>query len=138
MRHRRVGLCQVLLKHPDLLLLDEPTNHLDVEGIRWLEQFLSRPTNDLRAGACVFITHDRAFLEAVATRVIELSRAYPQGTLAVDGGYADEAGSWSLLHVEFLESPARLSQLLSIKPERGCLLTDIEYEAREAWAKNTK
>ena len=47
---------------PDLLLLDEPTNHLDVEGIRWLEQFLTRPTNDLRAGASVFVTHDLSLI----------------------------------------------------------------------------
>ncbi|MCE9620496.1 MAG: ABC-F family ATP-binding cassette domain-containing protein [Planctomycetes bacterium] len=82
------GLCEAG-GTPDLLLLDEPTNHLDVEGIRWLEQFLAKGTNDIRAGACVFVTHDRAFLERVATRVLELSRAYPQGTLMTEGNYSE-------------------------------------------------
>jgi ABC-type multidrug transport system ATPase subunit len=102
------GLCEAG-GTPDLLLLDEPTNHLDVEGIRWLEQFLTRPTNDLRAGACVFVTHDRAFLDRVATRVIELSRAYPQGTLTVEGNYAEflrrrdngEFLEWAQVHDNF-------------------------------------
>ena len=82
------GLCAAGGK-PDLLLLDEPTNHLDVEGIRWLEQFLTRGSSDLCASACIFITHDRTFLERVATRVIELSRAYPQGTLSAEGNYTE-------------------------------------------------
>lgn len=65
---RRVALCRALASQPDLLLLDEPTNHLDSESIRWLEDFL-------RAfpGALVFVTHDRYFLETIATRIIELS-----------------------------------------------------------------
>ena len=102
------GLCEAG-GAPDLLLLDEPTNHLDVEGIRWLEQFLTRPTNDLRAGACVFVTHDRAFLDRVATRVIELSRAYPQGTLTVDGNYAE----FLRRREEFLAAQARNEEALA-------------------------
>jgi ATP-binding cassette subfamily F protein uup len=66
---RRVLLAQALVAQPDLLLLDEPTNHLDIEAIEWLEQFLGD-----YAGAVVFVTHDRAFLERLATRVIELDR----------------------------------------------------------------
>jgi ATP-binding cassette subfamily F protein uup len=65
---RRVALCRALASQPDLLLLDEPTNHLDSESIRWLEEFL-------RAfpGALIFVTHDRYFLETIATRIIELA-----------------------------------------------------------------
>ena len=66
---RRVLLARALVAQPDVLLLDEPTNHLDVEAIEWLETFLST-----YAGAVVFVTHDRAFLERLATRVIELDR----------------------------------------------------------------
>jgi len=66
---RRVLLARALVSDPDLLLLDEPTNHLDMEGINWLEDFL-RSYN----GAVLFITHDRAFLQSVATRIIELDR----------------------------------------------------------------
>ncbi|HEY6508791.1 MAG TPA: ATP-binding cassette domain-containing protein, partial [Vicinamibacterales bacterium] len=66
---RRVLLARALVSSPDVLLLDEPTNHLDVEAIEWVEAFLA----DYQ-GAVLFVTHDRAFLERLATRVIELDR----------------------------------------------------------------
>ncbi len=66
---RRVLLAQALVGQPDLLLLDEPTNHLDIEAITWLEAFLAD-----YAGAVLFVTHDRAFLQRLATRIIELDR----------------------------------------------------------------
>lgn len=68
-RKRRVLLAQALVTEPDLLLLDEPTNHLDINSIDWLEKFL----RDYR-GTLVFISHDRAFLSALATRIVELDR----------------------------------------------------------------
>ena len=66
---RRVLLGRALVTEPDLLLLDEPTNHLDIESISWLEQFLS-----VYDGTLVFVTHDRVFLQTLATRIIELER----------------------------------------------------------------
>ncbi|MGN6312615.1 MAG: ATP-binding cassette domain-containing protein [Rhodanobacteraceae bacterium] len=66
---RRVLLAQALVRKPDILLLDEPTNHLDIEAIGWLEGFLKQ-----FAGSIVFITHDRAFLRALATRIVEIDR----------------------------------------------------------------
>ena len=66
---RRVALGRALVQEPDLLLLDEPTNHLDVEAICWLEEFLLN-----YKGALLFITHDRSFLQKLATRIIELDR----------------------------------------------------------------
>jgi len=66
---RRVPLARALVGQPDVLLLDEPTNHLDIDAIRWLEGFLA----DYR-GAVVFVTHDRAFLQRLATRIVELDR----------------------------------------------------------------
>jgi ATP-binding cassette subfamily F protein uup len=66
---RRVLLARALVARPALLLLDEPTNHLDVEAIEWLETFLAD-----YPGAILFVTHDRAFLERLATRVVELDR----------------------------------------------------------------
>ena len=66
---RRVLLAQALVLEPDLLLLDEPTNHLDIEGIQWLEEFLHGWN-----GSLLFTTHDRAFLQNLATRIIELDR----------------------------------------------------------------
>jgi ABC transport system ATP-binding/permease protein len=65
---RRVALCRALIGQPDLLLLDEPTNHLDAESILWLESFLRG-----FPGAVIFVTHDRYFLDVIATRIIELA-----------------------------------------------------------------
>ena len=67
---RRVLLARALVGQPDLLLLDEPTNHLDIETMTWLETFLAD-----YPGAVVFVTHDRVFLQNVATRIVELDRA---------------------------------------------------------------
>ena len=66
---RRVLLGQALVRAPDILLLDEPTNHLDIEAIDWLEGFLKS-----FAGSLVFVTHDRSFLRALATRIVEIDR----------------------------------------------------------------
>jgi len=66
---RRVALCRLLLRHPDLLLLDEPTNHLDAESVDWLERFLGE-----YSGTVVAITHDRYFLDHVAQWILELDR----------------------------------------------------------------
>lgn len=67
---RRVLLAQALVTEPDVLLLDEPTNHLDVDSIAWLEKFLKG-----YSGAIIFVTHDRVFLQQLATRIIEVDRA---------------------------------------------------------------
>lgn len=64
----RIELAKLLLRQPDVLLLDEPTNHLDIESIRWLEQFLSRSP-----GAVVLVSHDRAFINNVTNRTLEIS-----------------------------------------------------------------
>ncbi|ACR29767.1 ABC transporter-like protein [Burkholderia glumae BGR1] len=66
---KRVALARALVLQPDVLLLDEPTNHLDFEGIRWLEELLISQRSSV-----LFITHDRAFLDRVATRIVELDR----------------------------------------------------------------
>jgi ATP-binding cassette subfamily F protein uup len=66
---RRVALGQALVQQPDVLLLDEPTNHLDIESIEWLENFLMS-----FSGSLVFVTHDRRFLQALATRIVEIDR----------------------------------------------------------------
>ncbi|MEX3613223.1 MAG: ATP-binding cassette domain-containing protein [Burkholderia gladioli] len=66
---KRVALARALVQQPDVLLLDEPTNHLDFEGIRWLEELLVSQRSSV-----LFITHDRAFLDRVATRIVELDR----------------------------------------------------------------
>jgi len=68
---RRVWLARALAAQPDVLLLDEPTNHLDIEAITWLEGIVEK-----HRGAVVFVTHDRAFLQRVATRLVELDRGH--------------------------------------------------------------
>jgi ATP-binding cassette subfamily F protein uup len=78
---RRVALCRALIEQPDFLILDEPTNHLDTESITWLEDFLRR-----YPGACLFVTHDRYFLDRVTTRIVELQRGKFVG---YEGNYTD-------------------------------------------------
>ncbi len=78
---RRVALCRALLAKPDLLILDEPTNHLDTGAIEWLETFLARYN-----GTCLFVTHDRYFLDNIATRIVELARG---GFRSYQGNYTD-------------------------------------------------
>jgi ATP-binding cassette subfamily F protein uup len=80
---KRLAIAEALVQKPDLLLLDEPTNHLDLAGIEWLEELLAN-----QPFACVVISHDRYFLENVATQMAELNRAYPSGMLRADGNYS--------------------------------------------------
>ena len=80
---KRLAIVEGLVQAPDILLLDEPTNHLDLAGIKWLETLLQNA-----AFACVVVSHDRYFLENVATEVVELARSYEDGFLRVNGNYS--------------------------------------------------
>ncbi|MFZ4431136.1 MAG: ABC-F family ATP-binding cassette domain-containing protein [Phycisphaerales bacterium] len=121
---KRLSIARQAVRQPDILLLDEPTNHLDLDGIRWLEAFL-------RAGpfASVVVTHDRAFLESVATRIIELSRAYPKGTFGVDGNYSE----FLRRKQEFLDGQAKQEQALANQVRE-----DLRWLSRGAKARRTK
>lgn len=100
---RRVLLAQALVQNPDVLLLDEPTNHLDIPSIQWLEGFLKTIRCSL-----IFITHDRAFLQALATRIIELDR----GNLS---NWQCDYQTYLQRKVEFLESEAKQNALFDKK-----------------------
>ncbi len=80
---KRLALVEALVQSPDVLLLDEPTNHLDLAGIEWLEEVLRGASF-----ACVVVSHDRYFLESIATEMAELNKAYPDGLLRVRGNYS--------------------------------------------------
>ncbi len=94
---KRVALAQALVAHPDVLLLDEPTNHLDLDAIEWLQGLLVS-----WSGALLFVSHDRAFIDGVATRIIELDR----GVLR---SYAGNYASYEVTKARELESEALAS-----------------------------
>ena len=80
---KRLAILAASVREPDLLLLDEPTNHLDIEGVLWLEEFVSRFSFPF-----LVVTHDRRFLERVTNRVIELNKRYPSGHFSSAGNYS--------------------------------------------------
>ena len=100
---KRLAIVEALVQSPDILLLDEPTNHLDLAGIEWLEALLQDA-----AFACVVVSHDRYFLENVATEMAELNRIYPDGLLRVRGNYS----TFLEKKEEFLHSQAKRQEAL--------------------------
>ena len=138
---RRVALCQLLLRNPDMLLLDEPTNHLDAESVAWLEQFLEK-----FPGTVVAITHDRYFLDNVAKWILELDRGkgHPfegnysswldqkAARLAVEQKKEDKRQRMLKRELEWVRlSPKARSTKNKARLERYNELASQEYDARE-------
>ncbi len=121
---KRVALARELLQEPDLLLLDEPTNHLDVESIEWLEEFLENAPF-----AALTITHDRLFLQRVATRILELDRRNPGGLLSISGDYAT--------YIEIKESMMAAQERQEVRL-KNTLRRETEWLRRGAKARTTK
>ncbi len=119
---KRLALAQALVASPDVLLLDEPTNHLDIAAIEWLEDFL------LDSGVTLlFVTHDRRFLDRLATRIVELDRGQ---MVSFPGRYADYRGrKEALLHEESLAN-ARADKLL--KEEETWIRKGVEARRTRA------
>ena len=121
---KRLAIAEALVQDPDILLLDEPTNHLDLAGIEWLEALLQEA-----AFACVVVSHDRYFLENVATEMAELNRAYPDGLLRVRGNYS----TFLEKKEEFLHAQSKRQEALENRVH-----TEIEWLRRGAKARTTQ
>src|SRR2546422_257091 len=121
---KRLAIARELAAAPDILLMDEPTNHLDVEGILWLEDVLTE-----RARAFLVVSHDRYFLEHVATRMLELNRVYPDGLFEADGRYSE----FLARRDEFLRGQQAYQESLANTVRR-----EIEWLRRGAKARSTK
>ena len=121
---KRLAIAEALALKADVLLLDEPTNHLDLAGIEWLENLL-----ETAQFACVVVSHDRYFLENVATEMVELSKAYPDGLLRVNGNYSQFLEKKE----EFLESQAKRQDALENRVKR-----EMEWLRRGPKARATK
>ncbi len=121
---KRLAIARELAAAPDVLLMDEPTNHLDVEGILWLEDILAERTR-----AFLVVSHDRYFLEHVATRMLELNRAYPVGLFESDGRYSE----FLARRDDFLRGQAAYEESLANTVRR-----EIEWLRRGAKARSTK
>ena len=121
---KRLALACALITDPEVLLLDEPTNHLDLAGICWLEQLLLAAPF-----ASVFVSHDRYLLERAATRVMEISRAYPAGAFCIDGCYSD----FLVKREEAMQG--QLSQQLALE---STVRREVAWLQRGARARTTK
>jgi ABC transport system ATP-binding/permease protein len=121
---KRLAVAEALVQSPDIMMLDEPTNHLDLAGISWLEELLNNASF-----ACVVVSHDRYFLENVATAMVELNPAFPNGTFYVTGNYStflEKKG-------EFLHAQAKHQDALENRVK-----TEMEWLRRGPKARATK
>jgi ABC transport system ATP-binding/permease protein len=121
---KRLAIAEALVQSPDIVMLDEPTNHLDLAGIAWLEDLLNNASF-----ASVVVSHDRYFLENVATAMVELNPAFPDGTFYVSGNYStflEKKG-------EFLHAQAKHQDALENRVK-----TEMEWLRRGPKARATK
>src|SRR5580704_15729466 len=121
---KRLAIVEALVQAPDVLLLDEPTNHLDLAGIEWLEDLVQRAPF-----ASVIVSHDRYFLENVATDMAELNRVYPEGLLGVHGSYSE----FLQKKEEFLHAQSKRHEALE-----NLVHSEIEWLRRGAKARTRK
>ena len=118
---RRVALCMSIVAQPDLLILDEPTNHLDAESIEWIEKYLSS-----YKGTCIFVTHDRYFLDRIANRIVELSQ----------GEFISHRGNYT----DYLLNKSKRQAIKELEEEKrqNFLRRELEWVVRSPKARRTK
>jgi len=118
---RRVALCRSIVAQPELLILDEPTNHLDTESIEWIEKYLSS-----YKGTCIFVTHDRYFLDRIANRIVELSQ----------GKFISHRGNYT----DYLLNKAERQAIKEVeeKKRQNFLRRELEWVIRSPKARRTK
>ena len=118
---RRTALCRALLSKPNLLILDEPTNHLDTNSIEWLEDFLA-----VYSGTCIFVTHDRYFLDRIANRIVELS----------SGTFYSHSGNYT----DYLVNKAERKSIQEVEDRKrqNFLRRELEWVRRGPKARRTK
>jgi ATP-binding cassette subfamily F protein uup len=121
---KRLMIAEGLVQRPDVLLLDEPTNHLDFAGIQWLESLLQGA-----AFACIVVSHDRYFLENIASEIVELNRAYVDGLLRVQGNYS----RFLERKEEYLQAQGKRQDSLANRVH-----TELEWLRRGPKARRTK
>ena len=118
---RRVALCRALISKPELLILDEPTNHLDTESIEWIENFLAG-----YSGTCIFVTHDRYFLDRIANRIVELN----------NGQFYSHKGNYT----DYLINKAERQTIQEVEERKrqNFLKRELEWVRRGPKARTTK